>query len=325
MPDADGAATDTNENDQDGESANAIPPTLDQIHSVEQARVEQEDADADTDGDDNTDENKEDAEADSSDGAKTDTDGSDNGASVGDDDANDDNDDNGAKSKSTDGATDTRADDKTTTPSEPTTPLVNPDITQNAEGKVAIEDAEGKTFYFNNLDELPNDFEPATYKGWMVATKALLRKEDTDLANKTKADEAAAQGVQRERAEALEKSWDIDAADLTSAGLFPKDETKNLAAREEVLNYMEAEMKKGNTISSFKQAFKAMSFDKEQAAKAEAQKQEDGAKKKRGGVVQPGSGGSTAPPATNRGGKVIQGPPSGATLDQVHTHVTSDL
>lgn len=150
------------------------------------------------------------------------------------------------------------------------------------------------------------------------------KTKDAQAANEAQQQEADAEG--KRRAKAMEDTWEIEASDLQSAGLIPKDTKKAEEAKSQVYDYMSAELEKGNIITSFKQGYKSMMYDREQAEKATQQKAEDAAKKKRGGVVQPGSGGGApVAPTTRGGGKVIQAPPSGASLDQVHQHATENL
>jgi hypothetical protein len=315
MTKADGATDDVVQDDP-AEPAGA-PPSLDQVHTINQAQVEKEDEDA---------AEEEDQDADAGDDDTTDGDGS--GEGDGDADAGSDTegtDDQDAGDSDDEGA---GSDNNTDTPPaktpEPTTQL-DSDISKNGEGKVAIKDAEGKTFYFNNLDEVPDDFEPASYKSLMIGTKALMEKEQND--KKAEADRAADEVKQAhiEATQKMQDSWESDASELVRSGAFPNDPKKLEAAKSEVYDYIESELKKGNVITSFNQAYKSMMYDKQQQDNKDKQKEIDDAKKKRGGIVQSGSGANASDTKGARGNKVIEAPPAGVGLDAVHARAISTL
>lgn len=289
-----------------------VPPTLDQVHDISQRHVEDEDEEAAAAAGDGT------GDDDAGDGT-----GDDDGA--GGDDAGDGaGDDDGA------------GDEPVVAPvvPEPAAPVVpepvagepDTDITKNGAGKVAIKDAEGNTFYFNNLGEVPDDFEPASYKALMVGVDALgdKRRADAEAAAKTTQDAAAAEHVKQ--TEALQQAWDKDVTALVNAGTMPNEPKKLEAAKNEVYDYIEKEMKAGNIITSFAQAFKALQYDKQVAADALKQKELDDAKKQRGGAVQPGGGGGAEGGSSSpRGNRVIEAPPSGVGLDAVHNRAIAGL
>jgi type II secretory pathway pseudopilin PulG len=129
--------------------------------------------------------------------------------------------------------------------------------------KVKIKGFDDKDYYFNSIDEVPEEFEPKTYKALMVGTQALLIKQQDDARKATDAELQAEQAESQQRAQAMQESWETDAAALSKAGLFPKDPAKLETAKEEVLSYIEAEMNKGNVITSFNQAYKSMMYDKQ--------------------------------------------------------------
>ena len=201
-------------------------------------------------------------------------------------------------------------------------PELNEDITTKGEGKVAIRDNEGNTLYFNSLDEVPDTFEPLSYKELMKGVSALNRKEDLDA--KLAIDEQAAHETReaKERSDALQKSWENDAKKLTKEGFLPKGD-KNEAALNEVYDYMEQEMKQGNIITSFTQAYKSLQYDKQAAEQKQKQKDVNDAKKQRGGIVQGGSGGDVHQSAQK--GKVFEAPPSGTSLDAVHRRALGQM
>jgi hypothetical protein len=282
-------------------------PTLDQVHTINQAQVEQEDEDAVEEEDQDDDAGDDDSadDADDSDDSSTDEDADDQGAG----DADDEDAGEGTPPAKT---------------PEPAAQL-DTDISKNADGKVAIKDADGNTFYFNNLEEVPDDFEPSSYKSLMVGTKALMEKEQND---KKIESERAADEIKQAHIEATEKmqeGWESDASELVQSGVFPNEPKKLEAAKAEVYNYIESELKKGNVITSFKQAYKGMMYDKAEEAKTAKQKEINDAKKKRGSVVQGGSGADASDTKTPRGNKVIEAPPTGIGLDAVHNRAVASL
>jgi hypothetical protein len=298
-------------------------PTLEQVHDIESSRLE------DDGGDDGASETKkaegeEDGAAgtDAGDeGKDTDDDEDKGGADDGKDSADDDQDEDKAPASGDDGG---RLPD--TKPAESTAEL-NTDIKKPGEGKVAIKNADGETFYFNSTEEVPDDFEPVSYKALMEGTKALMRKEDSDAQAAKDADEQRLADESAKRAKDMQDSWDKDVKTLTDDGVFPKDPKENEAMQGEVLDYISDQLKKGRVLTDFSQAYKAMMYDKEQVEKKTETKKKNDTKSKRGSVVQGGSGGSgESNQATGRGGgRVLEAPPSGAGLDAVHQRATADL
>lgn len=281
-----------------------VTPTLDQIHAISQAKVEEEDEnDATTIDEDST-------EGDDSDeDVSTDT---------GDTDAEED-----TSTDVKEDVLDERPASRTADIAESTTEL-DEDITQKGKDKVAVKDINGTTFYFNNLSQVPKDFEPVSYAEMMVATGQLIRKEDRDIKAAEDAQTRAQQEAHAEATTKLQEAWEIDAGKLVNAGALPKDPTKLEAAKAEVYDYIEKEMKDGNIITSFTQAFKGLQYDKQQEAQAKKQKDLNDAKKKRGSIVQGGGGGGDTDGPSRRT-KVIEAPPSGVGLDRIHQRALESL
>lgn len=295
-----------------------IPPTLDQVHAVSRLEVETEDEGNEDDSDPENDGDG----ADSGDPGAGDDDSGDDGASD-DGDPGDGADDDADTGDGDDGDGQTPA---PVTPepvkTEPT-PELNLDINKDAPGKVSIRDSEGNTLYFNNLDEVPDSFEPLSYKEMMKGVTRLADKAASDAKNISDAQEAAEAEERATATKALEISWETDAKALTDSGLLPKGE-KNEEAKEEVYDYIESEMGKGNIITSFKQAYKSMMYDKQEADKVSRQKKIDDTKKKRSDLIQGGSGGGEIQKG-QRGNKIIEAPPQGAGLDAVHARAINSL
>lgn len=191
-------------------------------------------------------------------------------------------------------------------------PELNTDITVKVEGKVAIKDADGNTFYFNNTDEIPDDFEPASYKELMTGTKALYKKEAQDEQSAKDAAIAAEQQRQQAEIDAVTNSWDKDIDVLTKGGVLPKEKEARETEIGDTYAYISKKLADGVIIDSFAEAHKAMKYDQQQEAKAKKAKEDAKNTKERGGKVLSGGG------AISNKGKVIDAPPAGTSLDAVH-------
>lgn len=304
MPEPDTANDDTQDKP-------VVTPTLDEIHRIEQAKVEAEDDDneGDTSGDQD---GTTDTTEDKSDDEGKDTSDSDSTASA-------DEGDKGSGSASDDSS----GADSSETSAKPA-PELDTDTLKPGDGKVAVKSFDGKTYYFNSLDEIPEDFEPSSYKETMRAGKEFARKEQADEVATETAKVTAQQAEAKQRADDLQESWEKDATTLVQAGVLPNKPDELEAAKEEVYSYIEAEMKKGNIITNFNQAYKAMKYDERIEQDKADQKKSNDLKKKRGGMVQSGSGGSS--PSTNSNkGRTIEAPPAGIGLDAVHNRAIESL
>lgn len=189
---------------------------------------------------------------------------------------------------------------------------IDPDTTKPGEGKVAIKSFDGKTYYFNNDSEVPEDFEPANYKESMRAAKDFAIKEQNDARNaadKATADAATASATQ---IKTIQDGWDTDITSLTKAGALPKDEAERKTIVDGVYGLMEAELKAGHTIDSWSQAHEIYMYRQSKVVDADRQKEQNDLKKAKGSVVQ--SGGS----ASSAHGTTLKAPPTGMTPDQLH-------
>lgn len=195
-------------------------------------------------------------------------------------------------------------------PDEP----LNTDITKHVEGKVAVKDSEGNTFYFNNIDEVPDDFEPASYKEAARMGQEFALKADRDA----KAAEAARieKQTKENQAEidAVTASWDKDIDTLTKGGVLPADEKEREVRIGDTYAYISKKLADGVVVDSFAEAHKAMMWDRQQEAEAQRKAEAAKLKKEQGGKVMSGSPASSGKP------KVFQAPPAGVSLDAVHAH-----
>lgn len=184
--------------------------------------------------------------------------------------------------------------------------------------KVSVKAFDGKTHQFDSLDEVPDDFEPASYKEWGRAVLDFDRKAKDD---KQQADNEAKEQLDKDNAKAakdLEKSWETDIKDLAKEGLLPKDLKERGEAAQEVYDYMQSQVDKGVVVNNFREAFKAVSYEKMAKEKADKDKKANDLKKQRGGMVQSGGAPNSRP-------GVRRGPPPGVSLDQLHQHTIANL
>lgn len=178
---------------------------------------------------------------------------------------------------------------------------------------------DGKRHKFASLDEIPNDFEPASYKELMVATNKLTRLEMDAEADAARAKYEKDAKETNDRVKAIQDGWDKDIDGLTKAKQLPDNAAERKTEVDAVFNYIDKQLKKGIVIDSFEEAYKAVQYDKMKAEREEAAKKQNDDKKRRGGMVQA----SGTPQAPKSG--VREGLPRGLTLDQVHSKVLSEL
>lgn len=192
-------------------------------------------------------------------------------------------------------------------------PEVDTDITKNATGKIAVKDSEGNTFYFNNMDEVPDDFEPSTYKEWGVFTSnmAVKAQSDAKAAEERRVREETAS--QQAEIDEVTNRWDSEIDVLTKGGILPADAKERENEIGDTYAYIAKNLSNGIVIDSFAAANKAMKFDRDQEAKAKANKEKNDNTKKKGSLVMGGGGG------TPSGKKDTPEPlPAGTSLDAVH-------
>lgn len=270
-------------------------PTLDEVNDLTQAKLEhEEDEDPDTSKDD-----------DDADDDKPDVDEPDEPA------------DTGKVAPEPSPSPEPSDADAKAVPAEPATEL-DPDTTKPGKGKVAIKALDGKTYYFNNLDEVPDDFEPATYKELMAGTRALYAKEDKDARDAEKAEAEAQKAEHTKQVDKMSQGWQTEEESLKKDGLIPRGKDGEQLTKE-VYDYMAKQLNKGVMIDSFTEAYKAVSYEKMQQEREEEQKQLNDKKKERGGRVQ--SGGANNPAKST----VREAPPPGVGLDAVHAHALNSL
>lgn len=188
--------------------------------------------------------------------------------------------------------------------------------------KVKIKDSDGKEHEFGSTEDIPDDFEPDTYKSFAVATAKLAQREIA--VEKARAD-AATKKIEADRVASIDKikeSWDKDLATLVENGDIPKgDDQKEVV--DGIYRVMQEELNAGRPANSFAQAYELYQYREGIKAQNESKAKKAEEKKKRGSKVF-GSGGANPSPSNNRG-KVFEAPPAGVSLDQVHDKILNSL
>lgn len=189
--------------------------------------------------------------------------------------------------------------------------------------KVVVRDSEGKTHEFETVEDIPDDFEPFSYKEYGVAVNKLtkrelaLEKQNADI----KAGEEKA--LHEKRIKEVQAEWDADIAKLAGEGAIPKDEAKRKQTVDGVFSLMQEAMNNGRAFASFEQAFEVYSY-RQGEKEREAQKAKTIAeKKKRGGMIQ--GGGSAAVGKPSGSNQAREAPPTGLSLDQIHERAMNSL
>ena len=198
----------------------------------------------------------------------------------------------------------------------PELPELDTDITKNVEGKIAIKNSDGEMNYFNNLEEAPDDFEPASYKDFLRFSADMTRKQMEDEALRKQYEDAITQSELKKETDATIEKWDQEINVLKDSGVLPEDETERQDMINETYEFMSQKIREGVLIESFSSAFKEMQYDRLKNGKQEEKQEErqkvNTEKKERGSRIMGGSN----PPASNN--KAFEPLPAGLTLDQVH-------
>lgn len=303
-----------NENDKDPKDEPAAPVDLEHVHSQQVEELDSEQKGSDDDDTPADDKKGQDDNQDSDDDAGDDDSGDDDDSGSDDDDSgsSDDGDDSDEEQEP-----DTPPAKPAPTPEAPETPdkpiEINKNPEENAPGKIAVKDSDGKQWYFNNLDEVPDDFEPDTYKNWGKAVEQFARKSISDdrAAEENRIREA--QAAQQKEIDDVTNRWDAEQATMLKSGLLPKDAKEREVAVNDTYVYIGQKLREGIVIESFEQAHKARLWDEEQANKGKERQQKGEQRQSKGGKVLPGSSGAL--PGKKKESTQL---PPGTSLDAVH-------
>lgn len=205
---------------------------------------------------------------------------------------------------------------------------VEPDTDTSKPGKdkVAIKDYNGTQFYFNNLDEVPDDFEPQSYKTW---ARAVQQFSDKAIEERKAESERAAREAELEntvRVERIKKGWQDDIAQLDKDKALPTEQKDRQTTIDAVFSLMNEELAKGR-ILDFAPAFEIYQFRNGKDEAKERADQQAQEKKDRGSRVQGAGSGSNSSGnvRSNAAGRIVEAPPSGVSLDDIHSSVLGSL
>jgi len=207
-------------------------------------------------------------------------------------------------------------------PAEPAVEL-DTDTTKKGPGKIPVKDSDGATHYFNDFDEIPEDFEPATYKEWGRAVQKFTDKGQSDRKEVADAEVKKVENEQATRIQAIKDDWAKDEKSLVDQKLISDDPKERQVVVEAVHAVMNAKLEKGKVVD-FETAFEIYSANKgKEDDKAVVDKKNDDKKKRAGMVAGSGSGASASKPTGQ--GRTIEAPPSGLSLDDIHNSVLGSL
>lgn len=311
---------------KDEEEQTKVLESLDDVHEQAIAELENESQEDDEDDDsteDDKDAEEKDTESDNDDG-DDDNDADDKEEDIEDgdtrDDAEGDVDDDDQSDSASRAETDTDAED------DKSAAELDTDVTKPGKGKVSVKAYDGTTYHFNNWDEVPDDFEPASYKEMGRFTHSMNEKLRSDQQAEAEAQERAARREREARIAKVKESWEKDIKHLTDDKVLPTDKKERKQVIDGVYKLMEDELQKGRALD-FAPAYEIYAYRNQLDGKKERVKKEQSDKKKRAGKVM-GAGSGAGGAGRNKqsgGGKVYDAPPSGVSLDDVHSSVLGSL
>jgi hypothetical protein len=233
------------------------------------------------------------------------------------DDTADDATDDAADDKADDTPVD-KPDDKADEPVLPDVPDFKP------EPKVQIKDYEGNVHEFDKIEDVPDDFEPASYKEWGVAVQNFVHKDaaerkQLDAIEKTKADKERIERINEIKAE-----WDKEVVALTADKRLPEDAKERAKVIDSVYNLMGEENKQGRQIDSFTHAYEIYNYRQGLKQQDDDRQKAIDIKKSKGSMVM-SSGSGVSGEAKPKQGRVIEAPPTGISLDAIHENVLGSL
>jgi len=190
--------------------------------------------------------------------------------------------------------------------------------------KVKVKDYDGNVHEFETIDEIPDDFEPSSYKEYGKAIRDLTNRENEVRADQQRIETAKETKERNDRIDRIQAQWNKEIEALVKQGKIAKDEEEKQDMVNEVYKTMTAEMKEGRSVDSFLQAFEITQYRKSAEDKTKRKEELVKQKKARGGKVM-SSGGAAPSGQSGVGGKTFEAPPSGVSLDDVHARVLGSL
>lgn len=203
---------------------------------------------------------------------------------------------------------------------ELTPPEHDDDVTKPGKYKAKFVDEEGKEYFVEDMDQLPDDFEPRSQKDYGKSIFELGQKRSLAEKDQATYETAKAEKDRADTVKELRANWNSDIERLTKDKTLPEDPKEREKVIEGVYGLMASEMKKGKALNSWEYAHEI--YQSRQAKKAAAAKnteeeqrlKDEAAEKKKQGAKVMGSGSGGAPKKST----VRQAPPMGTTLDTVH-------
>lgn len=337
---ADAQGNDASNGNNNGEDRviEASGQSLDDAHAAAQRTFEEEDRKAAADdqgdagdGDAAADEKNEDKdeESDGDDGSGKDADAGDGdaqGAGRGDGDQNaDDTADYKPGSAAIPKAEELKA---------PEAPVVDSDIEKPGNYKVEFVDVEGNKYYISSAAQLPEDFEPKSQRDYGMSLEGLSEQRAKYATDQKGYETAKADFDNKSTVTELQQGWHTEIQKMTESKTLPDKKEDRDKVVGGVFKLMNDELEKGNAIDSFAIAHELyMSRTgraEAEAATAEADKAQKAERKNKGGKVMGGggsrssAGGGSASGDSSRG-RVLEAPPPGTTLDDVHARVMNGI
>lgn len=200
---------------------------------------------------------------------------------------------------------------------------VDGDLKRKEFPKVKIRDSDGVEHEFDSIDDVPDDFEPETYKAFAKGVQELTLKAEREAKEDERIAELKEYKDRESRIKKIQDEWDKEKADLIKDGSMPSDPKEADKITKKVYDKMRREMQEGRNVDSFTHAFQLWDYERQNKERAKQQQELVDEKKKRGAKVLPG--GAPTPSKPTMKGKAIEAPPMGIGLDAVHEKYLGSL
>lgn len=355
MPAVDGDANAQGDDANNGEDRviETSGQSLDDAHAIAQRTFEEEDRKAaaddanseeeddaeDVDGDDGdaaddaADKKDGDGDADKSKGAAGDGEGSDNGDAAGTGD--DDGAGKGSGADTADYKPGSAGIPKAEELKAPEAPKIDEDVSKPGDYKVEFTDIDGNKYYVSSASQLPEDFEPKSQRDYGISLESLSEQRAKYATDKKEYETSKADFDNKSTISELQQGWHTEIQTMTESKALPEKKEDRDKVVGGVFKLMNDELEKGNAIDSFAIAhelYMARTGRVEaDAAAAEKDKAEKADRKRKGGKVLGGGsrssagGGSSGGGGDSSQGRVLEAPPPGTSLDDVHARVMNGV
>lgn len=315
MAENEGNNADPGNNDDSKQDTPPAPRTLDEVHEQALRQFDDESAtDKDDDNDEGDDDNKSDDSQDDDD-KPVDGDGADDDTQ--DTDESDDED-----------PPKPAADDEEELEDPEPPEKMDEDISKPGKYKAKFVDVDGKEYHVTSLDQLPDDYEPRNRKEELKSLQELNNKQ-TEARQDTERYQQEQAEVERQRSvKRLNDSWKQSIETLTASKKLPADKAERDKVVKGIFDLMDAELKNGRVIDNFEHAHEIYQYRQSLIEQEDQRKQQNQQKKDKGAKVFGGRSPSGQPkPKSGQqaGTRVLQAPPRGLTLDDIHQRTLGSL